>query len=147
MDYRAATPTDLAKVFSHIAERVTQEYQAAGLTEQSVQDELHMNLREGRAHTILEKGEPVAVIAWHETDNAAVTTFAADESFFTAPSVRFAKRHIRRIQALCGNVPIYFQSRSQRTDVSKWFRIIGFSQTEARNGAVIFVLEPMVQNS
>jgi hypothetical protein len=147
MDYRTATPGDLAKVFGRIAERMTREYKAAGGSEQSVKDALHMDLREGRAHTILENGEPVAIIAWHESDGAAFTTFAADESFFTASSVRFCKRHIRRIQALCGNLPISFHSWSQRDDVSKWFRIIGFEKEDARNGLNVFVLPPKPENS
>lgn len=99
-----------------------------------------MDLREGRAHTILDNGEPVAIIAWHETESGASASFAADESFFSASSVRFCKRHIRRIQALCGNVPISFHSWSKRDDVTKWFRIIGFVKTETRNGLSVFVL-------
>lgn len=140
MDYRTATPSDLADVFSHIAARMTSEYKAAGKSEQSVQDALLMDLREGRAHTILDNGKPVAIIAWHETDGAASTSFAADESFFSASSVRFCKRHIKRIQALCGNLPISFHSWSQRDDVTKWFRIIGFEKKEAGSGLIVFVL-------
>ncbi|HWK64408.1 MAG TPA: hypothetical protein VNS34_05685 [Rhizobiaceae bacterium] len=140
MDYRTATPRDLARVFSHIAERMSQEYKAAGKTKQSVQDGLLMDLREGRAHTILDNGEPVAIIAWRETDSHALASFAADESFFSASSVRFCKRHIRRIQALCGNLPISFHSWSKRDDVTKWFRIIGFAKAEARDGASVFTL-------
>lgn len=139
MDYRTATPRDLAQIFSHIADRMTEEYKAAGRSEQSVQDGLLMDLREGRAHTILDNGEAVAIIAWRETDDSALASFAADESFFSASSVRFCKRHIRRIQALCGNLPISFHSWSQRDDVSKWFRVIGFEKEEAGNGLSVFV--------
>lgn len=142
MDHRTATPGDLAKVFSHIAERISKEYKAAGGSERAAKDALLMDLREGRAHTILQNGEPVAIIAWHEADGAAVTSFAADESFFAASSVRFCKRHIRRIQALCGGLPIFFHSWSERDDVAKWFRIIGFEKMEARNGEGVFVLHP-----
>ncbi|BCH26374.1 hypothetical protein MesoLjLc_62900 [Mesorhizobium sp. L-8-10] len=142
MEHRTATPSDLAKVFGQIAERMTEEYKAAGGSEQSAKDALLMDLREGRAHTILRNGDPVAIIAWHESGGSAVTSFAADESFFAASSVRFCRRHIRRIQALCGNVPVYYRSWSERDDVSRWFRIIGFEPIGATNGARMFVLHP-----
>jgi hypothetical protein len=142
MDYRTATPADLVEIFKDLARRMADQYATAGLNIDEVKDEFMMCLKEGRGHTLLQDGQPVAIIAWREADDAAQTAFAAHESFFSRSSVRFCKKHIRRIQALCGNLPIHSYSWSDRPEVMKWFRILGFDERERGNGYVVFELDP-----
>lgn len=142
MKARTATVGDLEVVFHGLSKRLSEEYLAAGLETQAVQDRLTMNLKEGRAHALLDDdGNVVAIIAWHE-DDVVHTLFAARETFFSASTVRFCRRHIRRIQALAGNRPFQHWSRLDRPDVAKWFRIIGFVQKDKQPGSILFELPP-----
>ncbi|TJX38241.1 MAG: hypothetical protein E5W21_27570, partial [Mesorhizobium sp.] len=106
MRARAATLGDLEDVFHGLSKRMSDEYAAAGKDSKIAYDNLMMNLKEGRAHALVEGEKAVAIIAWHENSDAADTLFAAQEDFFRASTVRFCKRHIRHIQALAGNLPI-----------------------------------------
>lgn len=142
MRARTATVGDLEFVFNSLSKRLSEEYLAAGIEAQVVQDRLTMNLKEGRAHSLLDKeGNVVAIIAWHE-DDVAHTLFAARETFFSASTVRFCRRHIRRIQALAGNRPFHHWSRLDHPDVAKWFRIIGFVEKHEQPGSILFELPP-----
>ncbi|MDP3896800.1 MAG: hypothetical protein Q8Q62_08995 [Mesorhizobium sp.] len=142
MDARTAHSRDLAAVFSHLADRVSAEHASAGQRGLSPKDALFLNLKEGRAHALVDGGEPVAIVSWDESDDIATTSFAAAERFFTASTVRFCARHIRRIQALCGNRPIQSLSWSDRADVAKWFRVIGFVEIGRGDGYTIYELPP-----
>ena len=141
MEYRTATTADLATIFRELALRMATQYETAGLNIDEVKDEFVMCLKEGRAHTLLQDGKPVALIAWREVNDAAQTAFAAHDSFFSRSSVRFCKNHIRRIQALCGNLPIHSYSWLDRPEVAKWFRILGFNERERGNGFIVYELE------
>ena len=142
MKARTATVGDLEVVFHSLSRRLSEEYLAAGLETQAVQDSLTMNLKEGRAHSLFDDdGSVVAIIAWHE-DDVAHTLFAARETFFAASTVRFCRRHIRQIQALAGNLPFRHRSRLDRPDVVKWFRIIGFVERDKQPGSILFELPP-----
>jgi hypothetical protein len=121
---------------------MTDEYLAAGKDSKAAYDNLMMNLKEGRAHALVEGDRTVAIIAWHENSDTADTLFAAQEGFFSAATIRFCKHHIRHIQALTGNLPIRSRSWLQRADVAKWFRIIGYVERGQENGATVFELPP-----
>ncbi|BCH19370.1 hypothetical protein [Mesorhizobium sp. L-2-11] len=140
MRARAATVGDLENVFRDLSKRISDEYVAAGKDSKIAYDNLMMNLKEGRAHALVQGEKTVALIAWHENSDAADTLFAAQEDFFSAATVRFCKRHIRHIQALAGNLPIHSRSWLQRPDVAKWFRIIGYVERGQENGAKLFEL-------
>lgn len=142
MESRTATAKDLALVFRGLAGRSRQEYEAAGFNIRKAKDAFLMNLKEGRGHTLLEDGKPVAIIAWEEDGGAVSTSFAAHESFFKASTVRFCKRHVRRIQELCGNLPVHSYSWSDRKDVAKWFRTLGFRQVDSGKNYILFELAP-----
>ena len=142
MDYRTATSLDLAAIFRDLSLRMADQYSAAGLNIEEAKDEFLMSLKEGRAHTLLEDGKPSAIIAWRELGDVAQTAFAAHDSFFSRSSVRFCKLHIRRIQALCGNLPVDSYSWSARPEVAKWFRILGFREKEKGEGFIVYELEP-----
>ncbi|MCF6118647.1 hypothetical protein L2449_17370 [Mesorhizobium muleiense] len=142
MRARAATVGDLESVFRDLSKRISDEYVAAGKDSKIAYDNLMMNLKEGRAHALVQGEKTVALIAWHENSDAADTLFAAQEDFFSAATVRFCKRHIRHIQALAGNLPIHSRSWLQRPDVAKWFRIIGYVERRQENGAQLFELPP-----
>ncbi|MHA6645334.1 hypothetical protein [Mesorhizobium sp. A623] len=142
MRARTATPGDLETVFRDLSGRMSTSYGMTGENPQKVQDSLMMDLKEGRAHTLLDGETVVAIISWHETDDAAETIFAARESFFTAHTVRFCQRHIRRIQALAGNLPIHSRSWLEEPAMTRWFRIIGYVE-KADNGAKLFELPPI----
>ncbi|CAN7322527.1 MULTISPECIES: hypothetical protein [Mesorhizobium] len=142
MRARAATVGDLEGVFRGLSKRISDEYVAAGKDSKVAYDNLMMNLKEGRAHALVEGEKTVAIIAWHEHSDAADTLFAAQEGFFSAATIRFCKRHIRHIQALAGNLPIRSRSWLQRADVAKWFRIIGYVERGQENGATLFELPP-----
>ena len=115
MEARTASPQDLSQVFDHLADRLSREYATAGETESKAKENLLMDLREGRGHALRDGNETLAVITWHEVGGIAYTSFAANEEFFTAKTVRFCKRHIKRIQQLCGNIPIRSVSRNVLT--------------------------------
>ncbi|RWL78852.1 MAG: hypothetical protein EOR67_24340 [Mesorhizobium sp.] len=142
MRARAATVGDLEDVFHGLSKRMSDEYVAAGKDSKSAYDNLMMNLKEGRAHALVEGDRAVAIIAWHEHADAADTLFAAQEDFFNAATVRFCKRHIRHVQALAGNLPIHSRSWLDRPDVAKWFRVIGYIDRGHENGAQLFELPP-----
>ena len=139
MEARTATPQDLSHVFEHLAARMSQDYATVGETEGKAKEHLLMDLKEGRGHALVEKDETLAVITWHENDDVAYTSFAADEDFFSANTVRFCKRHIRKIQQLCGNIAIRSVSRN-RPDVERWFAVIGFSKIEQSENSATFEL-------
>ena len=140
MKARASTIGDLEVVFGGLSQRLSEEYKSSGLGTREIQDNLTMNLKEGRAHTLLDGDDVVAVIAWHEADDAAHTIFAAREAFFSAASVRFCKRHIRRIQALSGDVPIRHRSWIDRPEVARWFNVIGFIESGSNGKSTTFEL-------
>ena len=142
MRARAATLGDLEDVFHGLSKRMSEEYAAAGKDSKIAYDNLMMNLKEGRAHALVEGEKAVAIIAWHENSDAADTLFAAQEDFFRASTVRFCKRHIRHIQALAGNLPIHSRSWLQGPDVARWFGIIGYVERGQENGAKLFELPP-----
>ncbi|UVK36534.1 hypothetical protein LHFGNBLO_003457 [Mesorhizobium sp. AR10] len=142
MRARAATVGDLEEVFRGLSKRMSDEYAAAGKDSKIAYDNLMMNLKEGRAHALVQGEKTVALIAWHEHSDAADTLFAAREDFFSAATVRFCKRHIRQIQALAGNLPIHSRSWIERPDVARWFRIIGYFERGRENGANLFELPP-----
>jgi hypothetical protein len=142
MRARAATVGDLENVFRDLSRRMSDEYVAAGKDRKIAYDNLMMNLKEGRAHALVQGEKTVAIIAWHEHSDAADTLFAAQEDFFNAATVRFCKRHIRHIQALAGNLPIRSRSWLKRPDAAKWFRIIGYAERGQENGANLFELPP-----
>jgi hypothetical protein len=142
MKARTATVGDLETVFRSLSDRISAEYVAAGLGTQAVQDSLTMDLKEGRAHALVEGDDAVAIIAWHEGDHVVDTVFAAREDFFSASTVRFCKQHVRRIQALTGNLPVQHKSWLAGPDVARWFRIIGFVEKERQPDHTLFELPP-----
>ena len=60
---------------------------------------------------------------------------------FPGPAFASAETSIRRIQALCGNLPIYSYSWLDRPEVAKWFRILGFNERERGNGFIVYELD------
>lgn len=134
-------PGDVEAVFRDLSGRMSADYAAAGFTLAGAQNSLMMDLREGRAHALEDDGVVVAVISWHETGDVVETAFAARESFFTAPTVRFCKRQILHIQALNGNLPIRSRSWLKGPEVARWFRIIGYVEMTEK-GASLFELPP-----
>lgn len=142
MRARAATVGDLEDVFRGLSKRMSDEYLAAGKDSKAAYDNLMMNLKEGRAHALVEGAQAVAFIAWHEHGDAADTLFAAQEDFFRAATVRFCRRHIRHIQALAGNLPVHSRSWLDGPVVAKWFRLIGYVERGQENGATLFELPP-----
>ncbi len=63
MKARTASVGDLESVFHDLSERMAAEYIAAGKDVRSAYDNLTMNLREGRAHALIEDDKVVAIIA------------------------------------------------------------------------------------
>jgi len=118
------------------------EYVAAGRDSKAVYDNLMMDLKEGRAHALVENDTAVAIIPWHEHGGAADTLFSARDDFFSAKTVRFCKRHIRQVQALTGNLPVRSRRWLVSPDVVKWFRIIGYVDRGHEDGARLFELPP-----
>lgn len=140
MRARLATVNDLEAVFGDLSQRMADEYQSSGMGIEEAKDALVTDLEEGRAYTLVNGERPLAIIAWHEDGDVAHTLFAAREGFFTAATVRFCKKHIRRIQSLCGGLPLRHRSWLARPDVSRWFRIIGFAEKEKGLGWTVFEL-------
>ncbi|HWT63390.1 MAG TPA: hypothetical protein VN150_12510 [Ochrobactrum sp.] len=147
MKARTASVGDLESVFHDLSERMASEYIAAGKDVKSAYDNLTMNLREGRAHALIEDDKVVAIIAWQEGDEVTDTLFAAKEDFFNARSVRFCRKHIKQIQALSGDRPIHSRSWLDRPDVVRWFKIIGYQEAGHEGGAQLFELLPPEGNS
>jgi hypothetical protein len=147
MEARTATRQDLSYVFAHLAARISQEFSAAGETEGGAKEHLLMDLREGRGHALREGDQILAVITWHEDDGNAYTSFAANEAFFAAKTVRFCKRHIQQIQQLCGNIPVRSVIWSNHPDVDRWFAAIGFNKVEANEKSTTYELPPREDKS
>lgn len=143
MRAKAATLGDLEAVFTDLSRRIANDYASSGIESRAAKDALVMNLKEGRAHALIEGGRPLAVIAWHEAGGAVHTQFAAQESFFEASNVRFCMKHIRRIQALAGNLTVQHRSGLRSSKVSKWFRILGFEERSPESGLIVFELPPV----
>lgn len=142
MRTRPATAGDLEAVFGDLSQRLADDYASTGVYPDAVRDAFVMNLKEGRGHALIEDEKPLAVITWHERDGIVHTLFAAQESFFTASTVRFCKAHIKRLQALEGNYPVQYRSGLARSEVVKWFRVIGFVAKESTDTFTIFELSP-----
>lgn len=142
MRARSATVGDLEAIFHDLSKRMADEYVAAGEDSKAAYDNLMMDLKEGRAHALVENDTAVAIIAWHEHGGAAHTLFSARDDFFSAKTVRFCKQHIRQVQALSGNLPVRSRSWLDGPDVVKWFRIIGYVDRGRENGARLFELPP-----
>src|ERR1044072_4146405 len=70
MRARAATVGDLEDVFRGLSSRMSDEYVAAGKDSKSDYDNLMMNLKEGRAHALVQDDRTVAIIARHENADA-----------------------------------------------------------------------------
>lgn len=147
MKARTASVGDLESVFHDLSERMATEYIASGKNVKSAYDKLTMNLREGRAHALIDDDKVVAIIAWQEGDDATDTLFAAKEDFFNARTVRFCRKHIKQIQALSGDRPIHSRSWLDRPEVVRWFRIIGYQEAGFEEGAHLFELLPLTGNS
>lgn len=139
---RTATAGDLEAVFGDLSRRIADDYAMSGMGTRGAKDAFVMDLKEGRAHALVEADSPLAIIAWHEDDGATHTLFAAQESFFTARTVRFCKKHIRRIQALEGNLPVWHECWIDLPEVVKWFRVIGFVEKDRKSGSTLFELPP-----
>ncbi|MDX0499083.1 hypothetical protein GOC68_22860 [Sinorhizobium medicae] len=143
MQARPATPSDLAKVFRRNAERMIEEYATAGVSTRAAKDIMLAEVNAGRGHALVTNGQTVAVIVWQPYNGAVFTSFAAQNSFFTASTVRFCKRHIREIQALCGNAILHSQSFSRHPQVERWFRALGFVRDrQQEGGGVVYTLSP-----
>lgn len=142
MQARPATVGDLEFVFRDLSKRIAEEYAAAGKDRKAAHDSLMMNMREGRAYALVQNDHTVAIIAWHEDDGSVDTLFAAKDEFFSASTVRFCKRHIRRVQAVAGNLPIRSRIWFDRPEIRRWFRILGFVETGRENAAWVFELAP-----
>lgn len=142
MRARTATIGDLEAVFGGLSLRLADDFEASGLGTQDVRDALVMCLKEGRAHALADGEKVSALIAWHVSDEIVHTLFAARESFFTALTVRFCRKHIRHIQTLEGNLPVQHRSWLRRPDAVKWFRIIGFIEKAADPDSRLFELPP-----
>jgi hypothetical protein len=144
MRARTATIGDLEAVFGHLSQRLGQDYASSGVGAEAVRDALVMNLKEGRAHALLDGDLPLAIIAWHERDGRIHTLFAAQETFFRSSSVRFCKQHIKRIQALGGNLPVQHKSWIPGPQVVRWFGLIGFAPQQGGTQTTVFELAPAV---
>ena len=96
MRSRAATIGDLEGVFRDLSTRMSDEYVAAGKDSKVAYDNLMMNLKEGRAHALVDGDRTVAIIAWHENSDAADTLFAAQEDFFRASTGSMRSSSISR---------------------------------------------------
>lgn len=126
MEFSAATRADLAKVFRDSAPRMRMEYENAGYHLRKVKGMLTGLIDAGQGHTLVEGGEPLAVVTWSISYGAIHTSFAAKERIFSSGTVRFCSRHIRMIQADNGNLPVCSTSFSQVSSVPKWFKVLGF---------------------
>ncbi|AKO29878.1 MULTISPECIES: hypothetical protein [Brucella] len=142
MRARSATVGDLETVFCDLSKRMVAEYITAGKDAKLAYDDLMMNMKEGRAHALVQGDDVVAIISWRESDDATNTLFAAKDEFFSAKTVRFCKKHIRKIQALSGNMPIHSRIWLDRPEIIRWFQIIGYHENGNENGAKLYKLPP-----
>lgn len=142
MQYRAATTGDLANVFRRNDKRMTDEYRAAGFNPRAVKDIFREAVLSGRAHTLLQDGDPLALIVWQESDGSLETGFAAKPEFFCRKYVRFCRGHIRRIQEENGNLSIIATSYAVHPHTKRWFAALGFEQGPTQEKATLYGLGP-----
>lgn len=88
MRARSATVGDLEAVFHDLSKRMADEYVAAGKNSKAAYDNLMMDLKEGRAHALVENDTAVAIIAWREHGGVAHTLFSARDDFFVSGVLR-----------------------------------------------------------
>ncbi|KQY49255.1 hypothetical protein ASD46_25255 [Rhizobium sp. Root491] len=142
MEYRKATTSDLAKVFRNNEERLTAEYVAAGFNPRKVKDMFRGWVIAGDAHALTHEGEPIAIIAWQAVDGCVFTSFAAVPEFFDKKFVRFSRVHVRRIQVDHDNKPVVAVSYGTRSDLSRWFSLLGFERGITEGQATPYTLLP-----
>lgn len=141
MRARKAIDRDISNVFSRLAQRMAEEYDAAGYSLAQVKKLFRSLLRAGNGDSLVDSnGDVVGVIVWFVEDGLLHTSFAAKESFFSVPWTKFSRRHLRAIQAAHGNLPVVSTSYSTRDDVSKWFQVLGYRIGERLEKAQRFVL-------
>lgn len=143
MDYRTATSRDLADVFQHIDQRMTDEYTAAGFTLRQVKDVFRSGVAARRGHTLTAANNRLAVIIWQLNEDVIETGFAAKPEFFDKKYVRLCRKHIRLIQANVGNLPLRSTSYANHPHLSRWFNVLGFKTGATVGGATIYHLEPL----
>lgn len=141
MEARAATRSDLAKVFRNLADRMAAEYKTAGRKNLAEAKQYFIErVDDGRAHALVDSGLVLAVIGWQFHDNAAYTSFAAVEGFFHPRFVRWFSRHLRTIQAGVGNLELRSMSYSAHPATQKWFLTLGFQEPRPEGKAMLYVL-------
>ncbi|MDO5895984.1 hypothetical protein [Agrobacterium sp. Azo12] len=142
MEYKIATASDLAKVFRRNDERMTTEYVAAGFNPRKIKELFNASIKVGQAHTLTEKGEPLAVIAWQLNSQGIATTFAGRPEFFNPSFVRFCRRHIRHIQIDNKNIPVVACSYGTHEQLQRWFELLGFTKQRKFGAATVYYLQP-----
>ncbi len=107
MKARTATVGDLESVFHDLSRRMAIEYIAAGKDTKAAYDNLMMNLREGRAHALLQSDKAVAIIAWNEADGATETLLRRRKNSSTeiqCVSVSGISGRFKLWQAICRSI-------------------------------------------
>lgn len=140
MEARAATRTDLAKIFRNLAVRMTAEYKKAGFSVIQAKQVFTANVTHGRAHALVEDGEVLAVIAWEVRDGAAHTSFAATEEFFQRRFMAWFGDHLRQVQFLVGGLELRSASYSDLPSVPGWFKRLGFRDPFLEGSSMVYVL-------
>lgn len=104
MRARSATVGDLETVFCDLSKRMVAEYIAAGKDAKLAYDDLMMNMKEGRAHALVQGDDVVAIISWRESDDATITLFAAKDEFSArkrCASARSTSARFKHFPAIC----------------------------------------------
>jgi hypothetical protein len=142
MHSRSATESDLETVFRCLSARMRDEYLRVPITEAAAKEAFRDWIANGQADALIEEHHTLAIIAWHLQPDGVYTSFAAVEKFFTRRSTFFSKRHIRDIQRRLGDVPVRSVSWSLRSDVPKWFGLLGFDEGIRSGESVTYTLPP-----
>jgi hypothetical protein len=140
MEARSATRSDLAKVFRHLAHRMSAEYANAGFSIVQAKQLFTKHVDQGTAHALVEEGRVVAVISWEIQGDTAHTSFAATEEFFQGKFMPWFRDHLRVIQALAGGIELRSASYSDLESVPTWFKRLGYLAPVPAGKAMIYVL-------
>lgn len=140
MESRNTTSSDLAKVFRNNAPRINSEYERAGVKSRQVKSNFLAAAVDGRCHTLLQDGVPMAAIMWDPVEELIITSFAAKEEFFTSETVRFCRKHIHELQRENGGVPVHAYSYSTHSRVARWFEALGFEPVNSDENSTLYQL-------
>lgn len=141
MKTRPALLRDFRVVRANLSDRMKKEYAAAGYVGDEAFRALKPFLTSGSADAITtDKGDVLAILFYSIEGEVIQTSFMAIDDFFSALSIRIAKKHLRELQKSLGGRELQSNSYPQVAATEAWFKRIGFDVLSTQPGHIVFRL-------